>query len=77
MNKLLRYFGYIPVSDLLREANNYAEKQYKKRKEITEKSVNILTNDYEKSRSLFIDGLQEGYKGIGVSEFITEYLKEE
>jgi len=64
MKKLLRFFGYIPVSDLLSAVMEYNKEQSTLAKKIMDKE--IATENFNK-------GLEEGWKGIGASDFVIKY----
>lgn len=74
MRKILKYFGYIHYTDLISAAKEFDNKQTKKRDELMDESV-LLKSSPEAAKNKFMDGLEEGWQGIGATRFVVEYLK--
>lgn len=76
MKKLLLYFGFISVVDLLREVKEYDDIQSKQRVKLHVESIEILNEGKtNEAREKFIDGLLVGYQGMGAREFVANFVR--
>lgn len=69
MKKILRCFGFISLYDLISSAEKFDKKQMKLRNDILLKAVK------ENNKEIFLDGMEEGWQGIGALRFVREFLE--
>lgn len=69
MKKILRCFGFISLYDLISSAEKFDKKQMEIKNDILMKALT------ENSRDIFLDGLEEGWQGIGALRFVREFLE--
>jgi len=68
MRRILRYFGYVSVSDLSAASLRFDDEHTKIK--------NAILAKRPATRDNFLDALEEGYQAIGALRFVGEFINE-